>query len=137
MPEKQAEALSEVLEVNWKELATKEDLARMEERMNNKIELLRAELKREMSDTRGGLQKEIADTKADLTRWILAQASCKHPPGRPDDEAGALALITYPPSQTPPHHPIPNTSPRATNGKRFPAGSKNACSKGTSKLSSQ
>jgi uncharacterized small protein (DUF1192 family) len=51
-----ASALSEVLEVNMKELATKGDLAMLEARMEARTEQLRAEIER---------------TKAELIKWNI------------------------------------------------------------------
>lgn len=51
--EAEAEALAEILEVNLKDLATKEDLRQMEERLTARFDA------------------KISDSKADLIRWVL------------------------------------------------------------------
>lgn len=56
--EAEAEALSEVLEVN--QLATKEDLHRESELLRRDMETLRADLKR-----------DIAESKSELIRWVV------------------------------------------------------------------
>lgn len=59
--EAEAEALSEILEVNLKELATKEDLTR-------EMTLLR----RDMDSLRSDMKRDVAETKAELIRWVVA-----------------------------------------------------------------
>jgi hypothetical protein len=56
--EEQAGALSEVLEVNLKELATKGDLA-----------MLKSELKNEIGQLRAEFRAEIEKTKVELIKW--------------------------------------------------------------------
>jgi hypothetical protein len=53
LAEAEAEALSEVLEINLKDFATKQDLAELEQRLDLKLDA------------------KLADTKAELIRWVV------------------------------------------------------------------
>src|SRR5260364_69342 len=61
--EAEAEALSEVFEVNLKELATKEDLRATKE-----------DLRREIGDLRKDIDTKLANMKFDLLRWFFGIA---------------------------------------------------------------
>ncbi len=76
VPDKQAEAeaaaFAEVLQINLKELATKEDLALLGKDLRREISDVRREigdardeLKREIGDVRDELKREIGDVRAD------------------------------------------------------------------------
>lgn len=67
VPDKQAEAqaaaFAEVIQINFKELVTKEDLRR-------DIAELRTELKRDIAELRTELKHDIAETKSEIKRDI-------------------------------------------------------------------
>jgi len=71
VPDKQAEAeseaLSEVLEINLKELATRQDIVELRKDMEQ-VEL---RLNARMDAQRENLRREISDSKAELIRWVV------------------------------------------------------------------
>jgi hypothetical protein len=76
--EAEAEALSEVLEVNLKDFATQDRFDRLESRFDQKLELLesRFDQKLEVLESRitaklENARRETAETKAELVRWIV------------------------------------------------------------------
>lgn len=68
VPDKQAEAqaaaFAELIQVNFKELATKEDVDRLTKATKEDIERLGKELRREMSDLKEEMKREIAQFSA-------------------------------------------------------------------------
>jgi hypothetical protein len=80
--EAQAVAFAEVIQLNFKDLATKDgltdlrtetkrDLADVKTELKRDIADLRTELKRDIADLRTELKHDIAETKAELKREIV------------------------------------------------------------------
>lgn len=68
--EAEAEALAEVLEVNLKDLATKEDLVRMEERLTERFESKLVQLEQRMIIKLGGLMVVAIGIVATLVKLL-------------------------------------------------------------------
>lgn len=66
--EAEAEALAEVLEVNLKDLATRKDLMRMEERLTERFESKMAQLEQRMVIKLGGLTVVAVGAVATLVK---------------------------------------------------------------------
>ncbi len=70
VPDKQAEAqasaFAEVIQINFKELATKDDLTNLRTELKRDIGELRTELKHEMSDLRSERKTEMV-----LIKWMF------------------------------------------------------------------
>lgn len=76
VPEKQAEAeaLSEVLEVNLKELSTQQDISGLHkdmEQLRRDMEQMEVRLNARMDAQRENLRRESSDSKAELIRWVV------------------------------------------------------------------
>lgn len=65
--EAEAEALSEVLEINLKELSTQQDIAGLRKDM----EQMETRLNARLDAQRENLRREISDSKAELIRWVV------------------------------------------------------------------
>jgi hypothetical protein len=65
--EAEAEALSEVLEINLKELSTQQDIAGLRKDM----EQMETRLNARLDAQRENLRSEISDSKAELIRWVV------------------------------------------------------------------
>jgi len=68
--EAEADALSEVLETNLGELATKSDLREVE----SKIEKTELVLRQEITGTAAAIRQEMSEMKFDLLKWMIGLA---------------------------------------------------------------
>src|SRR5260363_256740 len=72
--EAEAEVLSEVFEVNLKELATKEDLRVTKEDLRREIGDLRKDIDTKHESLRKDIDTKLANMKFDLLRWFFGIA---------------------------------------------------------------
>jgi hypothetical protein len=72
--EAEAKALSEVLETNLGELATKSDLREVETRLESKIEKTELVLRQEISGSVSSLRQEMTNMKVELIKWGIGFA---------------------------------------------------------------
>ncbi|MBF0135611.1 MAG: CCDC90 family protein [Magnetococcus sp. DMHC-1] len=77
--EAQARAISRVIQQveksrheEQKKLATTGDVLRMENRMENKIEMIKVELRKEIELSKAELRKEIETSKVETIKWVIA-----------------------------------------------------------------
>ena len=81
--EAEAEALADALDVNLRELSTKDDLKALREELKFDITLMRKDLQQtetvlnhefnsKIDLLRAELKKDLAENKADLVRWVVA-----------------------------------------------------------------
>ncbi len=68
--EAQARAFAEVIQLNFKDLSTKNDLSDTRAELKRDIADVKSELKRDIADLRTELKHEIAESKSELKRDI-------------------------------------------------------------------
>lgn len=68
--EAQAAAFAEVMQVNFKELVTKDDLGRAVAELRREVHDVRDELKREIADVKEELRRHITDVRDELNREV-------------------------------------------------------------------